>query len=114
VNISEQPFIIKLGFSSGPTHFVKRRRLIARVTSVTEICGIFRTSEQVKSELFGELNNNNNNNNNNNVRIAKLVTWMSTDWLIRIRLLNLEFFVFISELRTGAEPRQLRNLFLRV
>jgi hypothetical protein len=55
VNISEQPFIIKLGISSGTKHFVERRRLNARVTSVTEICGIFRTSEQVKSELFGEL-----------------------------------------------------------
>jgi hypothetical protein len=55
VNISEQPFIIKLGISSRPTRFVERRRLIARVTSVTEICGIFRTSDQVKSEIFVEL-----------------------------------------------------------
>jgi hypothetical protein len=55
VNISEQPFVIKLGISSGPTHFAERRRLMARLTSEAEIYGIFRKSEQVRSELFGVL-----------------------------------------------------------
>jgi hypothetical protein len=55
VNISEQPLIIKLGISSGPTYFAEWRQLIACLASDSEICGIFRKSEQVESELFGVL-----------------------------------------------------------
>jgi hypothetical protein len=52
VNISEQPFIIKLGTSSGPKHFVKWRWPIARLISESEIYGILKKSEQLMKELF--------------------------------------------------------------
>jgi hypothetical protein len=49
--MSEQTFIIKLGISSGPTHFVERRRLMARSTSESEIYGILKKYEIMQSEL---------------------------------------------------------------
>jgi hypothetical protein len=46
--ISEQPLKIKLGISSGTTHFGRLRRRIACLTSELEIEGTFEKSEIVQ------------------------------------------------------------------
>jgi hypothetical protein len=50
--ISEQPLMIKLGFSSGPTYFDGLRRRIACLTSESEMEGKFKKSEKIKRALF--------------------------------------------------------------
>jgi hypothetical protein len=56
VKISQQPLIIKLRISSGPTRLEELRPRIAFFTSELEMVGTF--------------NNNNNNNNNKTKMIA--------------------------------------------
>jgi hypothetical protein len=51
--IYERPLMIKLGTSSGATHFDGLRRQIACLTSESEIERTFKKSEKVKRELFG-------------------------------------------------------------
>jgi hypothetical protein len=51
--VSEQPSLIKLGISYGPTHFAGLRRRTACLTSESEIEGTFKKSEKVKWALFG-------------------------------------------------------------